>query len=553
MRKIMKKQLKNISIQLAVIFFLILASGEARAQQIPLFNQYYNTGSLAYPSANVLAKKRQLSLIYRDQFGGLVGAPRNYALAYSDVAQNRGAFSGNITGADIGFISQTKISGGYGYRLFGEGDNGLSIGAQLGVSLFSLNEDRVNPENPADNVLIDLLGANGSSASLDLSVSYRLNKLSLDLALPVLINESLSDDAYVQINDDNIPDFIGGVSYEFMLNPDLTFYPNITVRVRETIGAELDFVGAFKFKDKFTVSGGYRDNYGPTVGIGAKISEKLMFTYHYDFGKSDVPFLADGFNEFGLHLSLRDKGERIDDCVAAGEAVVNRIIEQRIFDENLVNSQDREKALCYLGSLEVGKKKARNIKSEEAYKALFAKVKAEEIANQENQRQAALEKERLATERAAAAEAKRQREEEIQKAELKRLEFERIEQEEIRARIEAALNYATASIAFNTGSAELTESSFTSLDAIVDLLDKNPEVKLALSGYTDNTGNANSNLDLSKRRAAAVKDYMVSKGLGEGRITAQGYGNENPRADNTTAEGRALNRRVEMQIINQKL
>ncbi len=544
----MKKQFIKHAIITAVIFFMVGTAMGLKAQQVPLFNQYYNVKSLAYPSATAFEQNRQISFVFRDQFGGLIGSPRNFALAYTGSVRNKIGLNANITSSDIGFISQTKISAGAGYKLFGEGNEGLSIGTQLGLSLFSLNEDRVNPENPADNVIIDLLGNNGSSASLDISLSYRTGKLNLDLAVPNIINESLSDDAYIQINDDNIPDFIVGAGYAIELGPEATLTPNVTLRQRETIGSEIDFLAQLDLKEKFYISGGYRANYGVTGGVGIRLFPKLLFTYHYDFGQSDVPFLADGFNEFGLHLRLNDKEEREDACVAGGEAVINRIVDEKIFDENLVSPENRSMALCYLASLEQGKRKEKNLKAEEAYQALFAKVKADELARQEAARQARLEAERQEEERKKAEEAEKERERLAEIEKLKLQERERLAQLK-REEIDKVLSLATKSVAFNSGSATLKTESYESLDAVAKLLADNLEVKLALLGYTDNTGNADNNLNLSKARAAAVKTYLVEQGIRGARITAEGYGIANPIADNNTAEGRAINRRVEMRII----
>jgi outer membrane protein OmpA-like peptidoglycan-associated protein len=477
--------------------------------------------------------------------GGLVGAPKNFALAYNSTFRNKLAFTGNVTTADIGFTSQVKFSGGIGYKLFGEGNDGLSIGSQVGLSFFSLNEERVNPENPSDNVLVDLLGNNGSSLSVDFSASYRKGRLGIDVAVPTVINQSLSDDAYIRINDDNVPDFIGGARYSFTINPELSFTPYLGVRLRETIGAELDVMGELDFKDKFKASLGYRDNYGPTIGIGAQLLPKLLFTYNYDFGQKDAPFLADGFNEFGLHYQLNTPEEKANVCEEEGLAVVNRIIDQRIFDENLVNPEDKEKALCYLKSLEEGKKKEVNQKAEEAYKALFEKIEQEELAKIEAARLEALRVEKAKQEAEEAA-AERRRVEEIERAKMKELERLALEKER---EIKKALSLATESVAFNSGSANLKEESFESLDQVVELLKSNPELRLKLSGYTDNSGNAQSNLALSKQRAAAVKAYLVSQDVAADRLEAEGYGIANPRADNSTAEGRALNRRVELSII----
>lgn len=541
----MQKQMKNISNIFILVFILAFTANEARAQQVPLFNQYYNASSLVNTAGAVFENHRYLSFVYRDQFGGLIGSPKNFAMAYNSTVRNKMAFTANLTTADIGFTSQFKFSGGFAYKLFGEGNDGLSLGAQTSLSFFSLNEDRVNPENPVDNVLIDLLGQNGSSFSLDLSASYRAGKLGIDVAVPTVLNSSLSDDAYIQINDDNVPDFIGGARYDFIINPDLTITPYAGFRLRETIGAELDVMTEASFKDKFRLSAGYRDNYGPTLGIGAQVFPKLLFTYNYDFGDKDTPFLADGFNEFGLHYELNSPEQKANTCIEEGEAVVNRIIDQRIFDANLVNPEDRETALCYLRSLETGKKKEKNVQAEEAYQELFLKIKEEEMTKQEVARLAALEEEKVRKETEARVE--RERLAEIEK--MRRQELERLAQQK-RETFNKALTEATNAVQFQSGSATLKVSSYQALDVVAELLSSNDDISLKLSGYTDSSGNAERNLQLSKERAAAVKTYLTGKGIAEGRISSEGYGIANPLADNSTVEGRARNRRVEIEIVN---
>jgi len=543
----MQKQMKNISKIFILVFTVALMGQKAKAQQVPLYNQYFNATSLVNTAGATFENKRYLSFVYRDQFGGLIGSPKNFALAYNSTVRNNMAFTANLTTADIGFTSQLKFSGGLGYKLFGEGSDGLSLGTQASFSFFSLNEDRVNPENPIDNVLIDLLGQSGSAFSLDLSASYRVGKLGIDVTVPTVINTSLSDDAYIQINDDNVPDFIGGARYEFTINPDLTITPYAGFRLRETIGAELDVMAMANFKDKFSFSAGYRDNYGPTVGIGAQVFPKLMFTYNYDFGDRDTPFLADGFNEFGLHYELNTPEQKANSCIEEGEAVVNRIIDQRIFDANLVNLEDKESALCYLRSLEAGKRKEKNAQAEEAYQALFLKIKEEEMARQEAARVAAMEAEQARKEEEARAE--RARLAEIEKLRLQELErVARLKEEAV----EKAMLQATNAVQFNSGSAILTEGSYVALNDLATLLKENAGFNMSISGYTDSSGNAARNLQLSKERAAAVKDYLVTQGIATSRLAAEGYGIASPIADNATAEGRAKNRRVEMKIVKDK-
>lgn len=104
-------------------------------------------------------------------------------------------------------------------------------------------------------------------------------------------------------------------------------------------------------------------------------------------------------------------------------------------------------------------------------------------------------------------------------------------------------------IFFQSNSAELLESSQTELNTLIELLDKNKNIIIEISGHTDNTGSQKLNLELSDKRANSVKAYLVSKGIDESRLEAKGYGQTKPIAENSTEEGKAKNRRTEFKII----
>lgn len=99
---------------------------------------------------------------------------------------------------------------------------------------------------------------------------------------------------------------------------------------------------------------------------------------------------------------------------------------------------------------------------------------------------------------------------------------------------------------FSPGSSKLLPGASSKLDEVVNAANQHSEVNLDVMGYTDSTGNVQSNLKLSQGRADAVKAYLVKKGVEADRITSKGYGSDSPIADNATAEGRAKNRRVEV-------
>jgi len=109
-------------------------------------------------------------------------------------------------------------------------------------------------------------------------------------------------------------------------------------------------------------------------------------------------------------------------------------------------------------------------------------------------------------------------------------------------------NDALRGIQFETARADIKAVSFPILDNIVTIMKENPGYMLEIIGHTDNVGSAQSNLDLSERRAYSVRMYLMSRGIDSARLTSIGKGLTDPIAPNSTPEGRALNRRVEFVV-----
>ncbi len=105
-------------------------------------------------------------------------------------------------------------------------------------------------------------------------------------------------------------------------------------------------------------------------------------------------------------------------------------------------------------------------------------------------------------------------------------------------------------VLFATGQAELTPASAGNLDTVVELLAGEPDRRVRIEGHTDDRGDAEFNTALSERRAAAVRDALVARGIDPARITIVGMGEDFPIAGNDTAEGRAQNRRVDVILLD---
>jgi len=112
--------------------------------------------------------------------------------------------------------------------------------------------------------------------------------------------------------------------------------------------------------------------------------------------------------------------------------------------------------------------------------------------------------------------------------------------------IEKTGHVAVYGIHFDTGKSMIQPDSENTLKQVVALLQQNPDLKLRIEGHTDNQGNAAANQALSEKRAQAVVAWLVAQGIPANRLSAQGFGQSKPVAENSTDDGRAKNRRVEL-------
>ncbi|MBS1585266.1 MAG: OmpA family protein [Bacteroidetes bacterium] len=121
---------------------------------------------------------------------------------------------------------------------------------------------------------------------------------------------------------------------------------------------------------------------------------------------------------------------------------------------------------------------------------------------------------------------------------------------EIRKEVIEKVEKAARSVYFETGKSALKKVSYKSLNTIAQVMKDDPSLYVDIGGHTDNVGSDDRNMTLSDARANVCRDYLISQGISADRITAKGYGETQPIADNKTATGRAQNRRTEFKLSN---
>jgi len=114
--------------------------------------------------------------------------------------------------------------------------------------------------------------------------------------------------------------------------------------------------------------------------------------------------------------------------------------------------------------------------------------------------------------------------------------------------VETATWFDFDRLLFETGSAKLKPESREQVRNVAEIMKAYPKVKAKIGGYTDNTGDPDSNLKLSQDRATSVMNELIVLGVTQDRLSAEGYGDQHPVADNSTEAGRAQNRRIALRV-----
>ncbi len=126
---------------------------------------------------------------------------------------------------------------------------------------------------------------------------------------------------------------------------------------------------------------------------------------------------------------------------------------------------------------------------------------------------------------------------------------ERYGEMKLTIQIEIPKSFTLNNVNFDTGKSSIRSSSYKELNEVAELLKYKPEMKMRIEGHTDNVGDPESNMKLSKARAESVKNYLIKKGVSANRLSSEGFGSTRPVAHNDTADGRQKNRRTEVHVV----
>ncbi|HRY34087.1 MAG TPA: PorP/SprF family type IX secretion system membrane protein [Bacteroidales bacterium] len=471
-----------------------------QAQQYPYLYQYILNKYSLSPAYAGLYGIPEGYLGYRQSRINVNYTPKTLGLNLNAPLTPKVGLGLNVMNDQADIFNNLWAIASYTYHLQLAENHFLDFSLTGGLNQKSIDLSNIidNPAYANDPVINNRREINESSLEIGGALMYRFKKLNVGAFAPSLYENNSTIYAFKK-------HFIGHASYDIGINDNWSIEPVGVIRYTMDAPLNFDVTAIGKYKNKYLAALTYKRNTILAASIGGEITSSLVFMYTYDMNMPRdkyVGVLGDNWGGHELTVGYRFGTRKAS---PTGE----------------VPEDDLAKAL---------KTKARVTQVDSLTD--LAKQMTDDLK-------------KLSDSLAAL----RDRKIEFPGDDLKALEDE-IKKLNAKILTMTGTGDKIAQIAktvyFVTASAEITEYSKKKLDDLVLILKEYPTLSVKIEGHTDSRGTESYNQDLSDRRAASVKSYLMENGIAVSRISSVGYGELRPIDSNDTPEGRLHNRRVEI-------
>jgi len=480
--------------RITILSILIILVATGFSQQVPVNNQYLINKYSLNPSYAGYNENTEGFLGYRNTWVGVEGAPQFAFLSLNGpVMDNKMGLGFDASHEQIGNFKNVRIDGTYAYHLI-MSDN-LSVNFGLSGELYRTQLDLENVQSQGfDPYFMNQSNLAGTTFDATFGMMVNFSNLNIGIVVPQMLGNKVTLDGspYTLVRHYDLH-----LSYTYQKETDLRLEPFVLIRMAD--GGSLYYEGHIfvDLKEKLWFGLGYRKGSSFLLSTGAALTDRIALNYTYEYGiGSGIAAASSGTHEISIGFLIQ--------CTK--------------------NKNHPPSIFKFLEDITIPK--------------IDPKLEGR-VAKLEKDLKACCE----------------QKTQPANTDELKKLD-DRVRKLEGKV-TEADLDkydapFILKNINFATNSDKLLSSSNPELNKIVEKMKKGTDLEIKIIGYTDNAGSIRYNQRLSEKRAIAIKEYFVTQGIDEKRIVTEGKGQDNPIADNETAEGRSQNRRIEAMFKKKK-
>lgn len=491
------KTLTKISLFLFFIFLFKINL----AQQLPYSNQYQINKFHLSPAFAGLHQNTELFMGFRQNWTRIQGAPECRMISINAPQTQNMGLGGTIINDKIGIFNHLHASLSYSYQVKIDRYMGLSFGLAAGLYNNRIDISGIKSATNADPQLVFMQDFHGTTFNVMPGVLFHYQTLYVGIAVPQAIGNKINYDPEKENYYTMSRHYLLHASYNYEINREFDVEPFVMLRTTERSPFAFEVAATGTYQDRVWLTVGYRKRNSILFSVGGAINDRLVANYTYELG-SELYQYSGGTHEIGIGFLIKDGKSKhpsiFEDLPPSTNPEIDELKKQ-IQNNNCCEELEKE--------IEKLHEKIDSLHQQEPDKSEEIKEIEEKIKNIENEV------------------------DDIRLNSTENLEFEKA--------------IVLKNIQFATNSSELKPSSYPALDNLVKHMKDHSEKKLMIVGHTDNVGDPAYNLKLSKERARAVKNYLVSKEIAPERIFVKGMGMKSPLTSNSTEAGRALNRRIE--------
>lgn len=488
---------------------LLIAAG-AQGQQVTIFNSSI-TNPYSLNPAKAGESGNQIFIQHRNQWVDIPGSPENTMLTTEwRLSESKVAIGFKMLYDVDNIINNSAGYFTYAYHTPLGGKHHLSTGLSFGLRRNAILFDRIFVQEEGDPLLFGY-NQSGTRFDADFGLSYKYDKLELQFSAMQLLG---NDASYFNTETEEtfeynyIRHYVASAAYTFNQNKDIEITPMLRARGMQGFNLRPEAIIKAEYQKQLWMAGHYNHNRSAAFSVGVHFQDIYTVSYSAEVSTHKLAAYNGATHEIVFGVKFGNAFDRTNT--------------QRKLEKIQKSTNTYDERLEYL------KRENDKLKKQvEEQKQYYNQV--QESATNKGYQELKKEIELL----------KQQQNNVLPK--------EKVEEEQ--KELKQMMEKNAGSIEFENGKTVLKESSYDALQEIVEALNAHPEAQIIIEGHTDNTGSDKANLKVSEQRALTVKDFLVEQGVSAEQITVEGKGSTDPKADNSTAEGRRINRRVEIKTL----